>query len=58
MKFGRLIEFNIRNNSLEESCTKCCGETLIERAFYETSRTFYSVFFIVCPSQGLPTDWD
>ena len=27
MKFGQLIECNIRNIFLEKSCTKCGGET-------------------------------
>ena len=27
MKFGRLIESNMRNIFLEKSCTKCGGET-------------------------------
>ena len=27
MKFGQLIEYNLRNIFLEKSCTKCGGET-------------------------------
>ena len=27
MKFGQLIECNMRNIFLEKSYTKCCGET-------------------------------
>ena len=32
MKFGQLIEYNMRNIFLEKSYTKCSGET-IHRAF-------------------------
>ena len=28
MKFGQLIEYNMRNIFLEKPCTKCGGETL------------------------------
>ena len=28
MKFGQLIEYNMRKNSLEKSFTKCGGETI------------------------------
>ena len=28
MKFGKLIEYNTRNISLEKSCTKYSGETI------------------------------
>ena len=28
MKFGQLIEYNMRNNSVEKSYTKCAGETI------------------------------
>ena len=34
MKFGQLIERNVRNIFLEKSYTKCCGET-IARPFSE-----------------------
>ena len=27
MKFGKLIEYDKRNNFLENSYTECCGET-------------------------------
>ena len=30
MKFGQLIECNMRNVFLEKSCTKCGGETSLE----------------------------
>ena len=33
MKFGQLIEHNMRNIFVEKSCTKCGGET--------TSRLFF-----------------
>ena len=28
MKFGQLIEYDMRNIFLEKSFTKCCGETI------------------------------
>ena len=28
MKFGQLIENNMRNNFVEKLCTKCAGETI------------------------------
>ena len=34
MKFGQLIEHNIKNISLKKSYTKCGGET-ISRPFYK-----------------------
>ena len=34
MKFGQLIEFDMRNNFLEISYTKCGGE-ISPRPFYE-----------------------
>ena len=40
MKFGQLIEFNMRNIFLEKSCTKCGGEN-IPRHFYKKSKQAY-----------------
>ena len=37
MKLGRLIEYNMRNVFLEESFTKCGGET-IPRTFFKKSK--------------------
>ena len=34
MKFGQLIEYNMRNIFLEKSYTKCGGE-IISRSFFE-----------------------
>ena len=34
MKFGQLIEYNIKNNFLEKSYTKCGGETSPQTSFY------------------------
>ena len=52
MKFGQLIEFNMRNIFLEKSYTKCGGET-ISRPFSTGSKLsislkFYTVCFIAC----------
>ena len=37
MKFGQLIEYNIRNSFLEKSCTKC-GREARPRTFYKISK--------------------
>ena len=42
MKFGQLIECNMRNIFLEKSFTKCGGETS-PRAFYEKLKLSISV---------------
>ena len=61
MKFGYLIEQNIRNIFVEKSDTKCGGETS-HRPFskiqnwshlYINSLNFIKFVFILCPSQEL-----
>ena len=42
MKFGQLIEYNMRNNFLEKSYTKCGGE-ISPRAFSEKSKLSISL---------------
>ena len=42
MKFGQLIEYNMRNNFLEKSCTKCFKET-IPGSFPKTSKLSISL---------------
>ena len=37
MKFGQLIEYNLRNIFLEKSYTKCGGETIL-RPFFKKSK--------------------
>ena len=37
IKFGQLIEYNIRNNFLEKSYTKGCGEASL-RSFWTKSK--------------------
>ena len=37
IKFGQLIEYNMRNNFIEKSYTKCSGET-IPRPLYKKSK--------------------
>ena len=61
MKFGQLIENNMRNIVLEKSCTKCGGET-IPRPFSQKSKlsimsgsiasSFIHFVFILCQVQG------
>ena len=42
MKFGQLMEYNMRNIFLEKSCTKCGGET-ISRFFSKKSKSGLSL---------------
>ena len=42
MKFGQLIEYNLINIFLEESYTKCGGET-IPRSFFKKSKLIISL---------------
>ena len=42
MKFGQLIEYNMRNVFLEKSYKKCCGETS-PRPFYKKSKLSISL---------------
>ena len=42
MKFGQLIEYNMRSIFLEKSYTKCAGET-IPRPFFKTSKLSISL---------------
>ena len=62
MKFGQLIECNMKNNFLEKSYTKLGGETSL-RPFSEklkwaylviNSLDSYRVCFYLMPSWGLP----
>ena len=58
MKFGQLIEYNMRNIFLEKWCTKCDGETIPDRFLKNRNGTaawsFIQFVFIVCPNRGLP----
>ena len=58
MKFGQLIEYNMRNIFLEKLYTKCGGETS-RRFFYglklklsisldQEFKVFYSLFLLCC----------
>ena len=42
MKFGHLIEYNMRNNFLKKSCAKFSTKT-ITRAFHKTSKLSISL---------------
>ena len=63
MKFGQLIEYNMRNNFLEKSYTKCEGETN-SRPFSKTQDSAISGslvwsfkrFFYCLPSWGSSKD--
>ena len=46
MKFGQLIEYNMRNTFLETSCTKCGGET-IPRPFSKISKLSISLDILI-----------
>ena len=64
MKFGHLIEYNMRNTFLKKSCTECSAETNLRDLFLKKLKlrisldqqpeAWYSLLFAVCPSQGLP----
>ena len=61
MKFGQLIEYNMRTIFLEKSFSKCGGET-IPRPFSKKSKlnisldqqfkSFIQFVFIVCQAEG------
>ena len=57
MKFGQLIECNMKNIILEKSYTKCDGETSL-RPFSEKLRLSKSldqqskILYILCPVEG------
>ena len=60
MRFGQLIEYDMRYIFLKMSYTKCSGKTS-PRPFYKQSKLGISLecemlcsFFIECPSQGQP----
>ena len=65
LKFGQLIECNIRNVFLEKSYTKC-GRKTISRLFSKKNQNWaylwinglklYTVYFYFMPSQGLSKD--
>ena len=60
MKFGQLIEHNIRNIFLEKSCTKCVRE-IISRLFYKKSKFSISLDFLILLFAKLRTiesDWN
>ena len=49
MKFGHLIEHNMKNNFLEKSSTKCGGENKIPKlgiSLYQQSKVLYSLFLL------------
>ena len=61
MKFGQLIEYNMRNIFLQKSYGKC-GVKVSPRPFYKkqisadrwvNSLKSYTICFSVCPSGGL-----
>ena len=47
IKFGQLIQDNIRNIFLDKSCTKCIGKTIPDH-FLKIFRLIMSKFYIVC----------
>ena len=59
MKFGQLIEYNMKNIFLKKSYTKCDGQTIL-RPFSKTSNlslslrqySFIQFTFIVCQAEG------
>ena len=61
MKFGQLIEYNMRNIFLEKWCTKCDGEIspdpFLKNRNGAAVWSFIQFVFIVCPNWGLPKHW-
>ena len=62
MKFGQMTEYNMRNNFLKNSYTKCGGETSprpfsgqlkLSMSLYQKSIKFYTVCFYWILSLGL-----
>ena len=58
IKYGKLIEYNMRNNFLEKSYTKCGGETILSPfskkskfsiSVNQWSKVLCNLFFFVCP---------
>ena len=41
MRFGQLIEYNLRNIFLEKPCTKCGGETIPTLFFKKSKLSIY-----------------
>ena len=65
IKFGQLIEYNLRNIFLEESCTKCGGETSFRPFFNESklnisldkySKVLYIFFSLFTKLRTIETD--
>ena len=50
MKFGQLIEYNMRKHFLEKSYTKCGGETIpkIEHISGSIVKSFMQLVFVAC----------
>ena len=67
MKFGQLIEYNLRNIFLEKSYTECGGET-IPRTFFKKSKlsisldqyskTLYILFLLLAKLRTIKIDWN
>ena len=67
MRFGQLIEYNLRNIFLEKSYTKCGGET-IPRPFFKIlklsisvdqySKVSYILFLLFAKLRAIESDWN
>ena len=67
MRFGQLIEYNLRNVFLEKSYTKCGGET-IPRPFFKIlklsisvdqySKVSYILFLLFAKFRAIESDWN
>ena len=65
MKFGQLIEYNLRNIFLENPCTKCGGETIPTLFFKKSklsiypdqySKILYILFLLFAKLRTIETD--
>ena len=67
MKFGQLLEYNMRSTFVEKSYTKCGGET-IPRSFSKKSKLgisldqypkgFYILFLLFAKLRTIESDWN
>ena len=67
MKFGQLIEYNMRNIFLEKSYTKCGGETIsrpfskklkLSMSLHQYSKVLYILFLLFAKLRTIESDSD
>ena len=67
MKFGQLIEYNMRNIFVEKSYTKCGGETIprpfskkskLSISLDQYSKVLYILFLLFAKLRTIESDWN